>query len=165
LKKVQIYTDGACSGNPGPGGWAAVLIYGENKKEITGGEPVTTNNRMELFSVISALEALKEPCEVNVHTDSQYVANAISLGWLDTWRKMGWKRKDGELKNVDLWKRLEPMLKKHDVTFNWIKGHADNEYNIRCDELAVIERKKFAVSEHDEANHEENHEENQETTE
>jgi len=143
MKKITIYTDGACSGNPGPGGWAAILMYGRRKKELSGGEESTTNNRMELVSVISALEALKEPCEVKLYTDSQYVANAINLGWLESWKIKGWKRKGGEVKNPDLWIKLVPLLEKHNVTFVWVKGHADNEYNNRCDELAVAESKKF----------------------
>ena len=143
MKKVQIYTDGACSGNPGPGGWGAILMYGEKKKELSCGEISTTNNRMELVAVISALEALKEPCAVKLHTDSQYVANAINNGWLETWQKKGWKRKGGEVKNLDLWMKLVPLLDTHNVSFEWIKGHADNEYNKRCDELAVAESKKF----------------------
>ena len=137
MKKVTIYTDGACSGNPGPGGWGAILMYGDAKKELSGGEAVTTNNRMELFSVISALEALREPCEVELYTDSQYVANAINLGWLNSWKSKGWRRKSGEVKNLDLWQRLLLSLDKHKVRFLWVKGHADNEYNNRCDELAV----------------------------
>jgi len=143
MKKITIYTDGACSGNPGPGGWGAILMYGENKKELSGGEMSTTNNRMELFSVISALEALKEPCEVTLYTDSQYVANAINLGWLESWKAKGWKRKGGEVKNPDLWIKLVPLLETHKVTFEWVKGHADNEHNNRCDELAVAESKKY----------------------
>jgi len=140
MKKVQIYTDGACSGNPGPGGWGVILIYGSKKKELSGGELSTTNNRMELISVISALEALLEPCEVTLYTDSQYVANAINLGWLESWKNKGWKRKGGEVKNLDLWIRLVPLLETHKVSFEWVKGHADNEYNNRCDELAVEAR-------------------------
>ena len=147
MKKVTIYTDGACSGNPGPGGWGAVLMYGRAKKELSGGELSTTNNRMELKSVITALEALREPCEVELFTDSQYVANAINLGWLDSWRKMGWRRKGGEVKNPDLWMKLTPLLKTHRVTFIWVKGHAENEHNNRCDELAVMESRKFRESE------------------
>ena len=143
MKKVRIYTDGACSGNPGPGGWGAVLMYGGKKKELSGGEMSTTNNRMELVSVLSALEALREPCEVELYTDSQYVANAINNGWLESWKKKGWKRKGGELKNPDLWIRLVPLLEQHKVSFNWIKGHAENEYNNRCDELAVTESKRY----------------------
>ena len=140
MKQVTIYTDGACSGNPGPGGWGAILMYGENSKELSGGEKSTTNNRMELISVISALEALNQPCEVRLFTDSQYVANAINLGWLESWIKKGWKRKGGEVKNPDLWIKLVPLLEKHNVTFVWVKGHADNQYNNRCDELAVAAR-------------------------
>ena len=140
MKKVTIYTDGACSGNPGPGGWGAILMYGDNKKELSGGEISTTNNRMELISVISALEALKEPCEVKLYTDSQYVANAVNLGWLESWQIKGWKRKGGELKNIDLWMKLVSLLEKHKVIFEWVKGHSDNEYNNRCDELAVEAR-------------------------
>ena len=143
MKKVTIYTDGACSGNPGPGGWGAILMYGGVEKEISGGEVSTTNNRMELISVITALEALKEPCEVGLYTDSQYVANAINLGWLDSWRRMGWKRKGGEVKNPDLWIRLVPLIEKHKVNFIWVKGHAENEYNNRCDELAVAESRRL----------------------
>jgi len=143
MKKVTIYTDGACSGNPGPGGWGAILMYGKRKKELSGGEISTTNNRMELISVIRALEALKEPCAVKLYTDSQYVANAINLGWLESWKIKGWKRKGGEVKNLDLWIKLVPLLEKHKVTFEWVKGHADNEYNNRCDELAVMESKKY----------------------
>ena len=142
MKKVAIYTDGACSGNPGPGGWGAILIYGSVKKELSGGEISTTNNRMELISVISSLEALKEPCEVELFTDSQYVANAVGLGWLDSWRKRGWTRKGGEVKNLDLWVRLVPLIEKHKVSFTWVKGHADNEYNNRCDELAVAQARQ-----------------------
>jgi len=143
MKKVRIYTDGACSGNPGPGGWGAILIYGGVKKELCGGEVLTTNNRMELLSVICALEALREPCDVELFTDSQYVANAINLGWLDSWKKKGWKRKGGDVKNPDLWMKLVPLLETHNVSFMWIKGHADNEFNNRCDELAVEESRKF----------------------
>jgi len=142
MKKVQIYTDGACSGNPGPGGWGAILLYGKAKKELSGGEVSTTNNRMELISVIMALGALREPCEVELFTDSQYVANAINLGWLDSWQRMGWRRKSGEVKNPDLWIKLVPLIKKHKVKFIWVKGHADNEYNNRCDELAVMESRR-----------------------
>ena len=136
MKKVTIYTDGACSGNPGPGGWGAILMYKGKSKEFSGADPMTTNNRMELLAVISALEALNEPCEVELYTDSQYVSNAINLGWLDSWRKKDWKRKGGEVKNIDLWANLVPLLEKHNVTFVWVKGHADNEYNNRCDEIA-----------------------------
>ena len=144
MKKVTIYTDGACSGNPGPGGWAAVLQYGDQTRELSGGEAQTTNNRMELLAAISALELLKEPCEVALYTDSQYLCNAINKGWLKGWKAKGWKRKEGELKNPDLWQRLDALLATHAVTFFWVKGHADNAFNNRCDALAVAEREKFA---------------------
>ena len=144
MKKVTIYTDGACSGNPGPGGWAAVLQYGDKTRELSGGEEQTTNNRMELLAAISALELLKEPCEVALYTDSQYLCNAINKGWLKGWKAKGWKRKEGELKNPDLWQRLDALLATHAVTFFWVKGHADNAFNNRCDALAVAEREKFA---------------------
>ena len=140
MKLVKIYTDGACSGNPGPGGWGAILMYGDAKKEISGGEAATTNNRMELISVITALAALREPCKAELYTDSQYIVNAINLGWLESWRKRDWRRKGGEVKNLDLWLKLIPLIETHEVTFIWVKGHADNEYNNRCDELAVAER-------------------------
>ena len=144
MDKVTIYTDGACSGNPGPGGWAAILSAGEHRKEISGGEKATTNNRMELLGVISALELLKRPCEVTVYTDSQYIERAINEGWLRGWKAKGWKRKGGELKNIELWQRLDGLLAQHTVTFHWVKGHADNEYNNRCDALAVAQRDKFS---------------------
>ena len=144
MKKIKIYTDGACSGNPGPGGWAAVLMYGDKKKEISGGERDTTNNRMEMMAVISALETLKEPCEVDLYTDSQYIVNAIEQGWVYAWKKKGWIKSNKEpAKNPDLWEHLLKLLKHHKVKFHWIKGHADNPYNNRCDELAVMESKKF----------------------
>lgn len=143
MDKVTIYTDGACSGNPGPGGWAAILIAGPHKKEISGGEPETTNNRMELLGVISALELLKRPCEAEIFSDSQYIVNAINQHWLISWKKRGWRRREGELKNPELWQRLDGLLARHTVTFHWVKGHAENELNNRCDELAVAERDKF----------------------
>jgi len=144
MKEVILYTDGACSGNPGPGGWAAILRYGSNVKELSGGEEQTTNNRMELAGVLEGLKALKEPCAVKLYTDSQYIANALNNGWLRDWKKRGWKRRDGELKNAGLWQELDSLMQKHSVTATWVKGHADNEYNNRCDELAVAEREKFA---------------------
>lgn len=145
MKTVQIYTDGACSGNPGPGGWGAILRYGTAELELSGGEPETTNNRMELLAAISALRALKEPCRVQLYTDSQYFANALNLGWLREWKKRGWKRRGGELKNQDLWQALDELLDKHAVKVIWVRGHADNEYNNRCDALAVAEREKYAT--------------------
>lgn len=144
MKKVCIYTDGACSGNPGPGGWAAILTYGENERELSGGESATTNNRMELMAVISALTALKESCEVELWTDSQYIEKAINEGWLAGWKRRGWKRKGGELKNIELWQELDSLLGLHKVNFNWLKGHDGHEYNERCDALAVAERDKYS---------------------
>ena len=143
MKEVTIYTDGACSGNPGPGGWGVILRDGDIIKELSGGERATTNNKMELTGVISALSALKEPCKVSLYTDSQYIVNAINQNWLSSWKKNGWKRKGGELKNPELWKKLDELLNIHDVTFNWVKGHAENEYNNRCDALAVAQRDKY----------------------
>ena len=143
MKKITVYTDGACSGNPGPGGWGAVLFYEGHKKELSGGEKETTNNRMELTGVIAALEALKEPCDVTLYTDSQYIVNAVNEGWLYGWAKKGWKRKGGEVKNPDLWQKILSLLQMHKVTFVWVKGHAENEYNNRCDELAVLESRKY----------------------
>ena len=144
MKQVTIYTDGACSGNPGPGGWGAILQYKDTARELSGGEKLTTNNRMELLGAISALSALKESCEVDLYTDSQYIANAINKGWLQGWKAKNWKRKDGELKNIDLWQELDRLLNTHTITFHWVKGHADNKLNNRCDELAVTQRDKFS---------------------
>ena len=143
MKAVTIYTDGACSGNPGPGGWGAVLEYNGKRRELSGGEKETTNNRMELLAAISALEALKEPCAVTLYTDSQYFSNAVNLGWLRAWKRKGWRRKEGPLKNPDLWQKLDELLQTHQVKVVWVKGHAENEGNNRCDELAVMEREKF----------------------
>ncbi len=140
MDTVTIYTDGACSGNPGPGGWGAILRCGTHEKEISGGERETTNNRMELLGVISALELLKRPCRVELYTDSQYIERALNEGWLRSWKAKGWRRKGGELKNIELWQRLDGLLSQHSVTVHWVKGHADNEYNNRCDALAVRER-------------------------
>lgn len=137
---VQIYTDGACSGNPGVGGWGAVLIYGEHKKEISGVKADTTNNRMELTAVIKALEALKTKCTVNLFSDSIYVVNSVKEGWLNSWQSNNWRGSDKKpIKNMELWQRLAKLLLEHDVTFNWVKGHAENELNNRCDELATGE--------------------------
>ena len=138
MKKVDIYTDGACSGNPGAGGYCAILIFNGIEKIISGGENETTNNRMELVAVIEGLKALKEPCEVNLYSDSQYVINAINEKWLDGWAQSGWRADSKKrVKNVDLWQALIPLLKKHKVAFIKIKGHSDNEYNNRCDKIAV----------------------------
>ena len=143
MKAVTIYTDGACSGNPGPGGWAAILKYGASEKEISGGEAATTNNRMELTGVIRALSALKEPCAVTVYTDSQYISRALNEGWLKKWKAAGFTKKGG-LKNAELWRELDGLLQRHQVTFLWVKGHADNEFNNRCDALAVAQRDRYA---------------------
>ncbi len=137
-KRVEIFTDGACSGNPGPGGYGAILKYGEHIKELSGGEEQTTNNRMELTAVITALEALKEPCLVILTTDSKYVVDGIEKGWAKSWRENGWKKKDKKpALNPDLWGRLLDLLEVHEVKFNWVKGHAGHPENERCDELAV----------------------------
>ncbi len=138
MKKVDVFTDGACQGNPGPGGWGAILRYNGVEKELSGGDPETTNNRMELMAVISALEALKEPCEVTLCSDSQYVCNAISKGWARSWKKNGWRRSNKEpALNPDLWELLLQQLNRHHVTVNWVKGHAGHPENERCDRLAV----------------------------
>lgn len=143
MKQVTVYTDGACSSNPGPGGWGAILQYKGFTKELSGGEAMTTNNRMELLGVISALHALKEPCNIDLYTDSRYIVDAINKGWLKSWKAKGWKRKDGELKNPDLWQEIDRLFAVHTVTMHWVKGHAENECNNRCDALAVMEREKF----------------------
>lgn len=144
MKKVILYTDGACSGNPGPGGYAAILIYNNIEKEIVGGQKDTTNNKMEMMAVIKGLEMLKEPCEVEVYSDSAYVVNSIEKGWIYSWRKNGWKKADKkEVKNIYLWERLLKQLEIHKVTFNKVKGHAQDELNNRCDKLAVEQREKF----------------------
>lgn len=137
MKKVEIYTDGACSGNPGPGGWGAVLIYGSHRKEISGGEAQTTNNRMEIMAVIRGLEMLKEPCEVALFSDSRYVVDAIEKKWAVRWQQNNWMRNKKEpALNADLWEIMLALLKKHRVTFHWVKGHAGHPENERCDELA-----------------------------
>ena len=143
MKEVTIYTDGSCSGNPGPGGWGAILMYGGHEKEISGGEPATTNNRMELMAAIRALELLKEPCRVDLYSDSKYVIDALEKGWAKSWQKNGWRRKTGAALNPDLWERLLALCEKHQVRLHWVKGHASNPYNNRCDELAVAESKRF----------------------
>ncbi len=138
MKTVTIYTDGACSGNPGPGGWGTILIYGEHEKELSGGDPHTTNNRMELTAVIQGLEALKEPCIVELWTDSRYVLDALEKGWAVRWRANGWMRTKTEAAlNPDLWNRLLNLTEKHTIHYHWVKGHNNNPYNERCDRLAV----------------------------
>lgn len=146
MKTVEIYTDGACSGNPGPGGWGAILRYNGTEKELAGGEAQTTNNRMELTGVISALSALKEPCIVELYSDSKYVIDALEKGWAVSWRQKGWKRADKKpALNPDLWDRLLELAEKHEMRYHWVKGHADNEFNNRCDKLAVAERDRYTA--------------------
>lgn len=137
MKEIEIYTDGACSYNPGPGGWAAILMYGDLKKELAGGEASTTNNRMEMTAIIKGLEALKETCKVNIYSDSAYVVNAFKQGWLEKWQKNGWKTASKQpVENQDLWQILLKLTTKHQVSFIKVKGHSDNELNNRCDKLA-----------------------------
>ena len=144
MEEVTIYTDGACSGNPGPGGWGSILMMGENRKEISGGSANTTNNIMELTAVIEALKMLKRPCKVNIYSDSAYVVKAFVQKWIYGWMKKGWKTAGNEpVKNKELWQELYELTKIHDVTFNKVKGHADNEFNNRCDELARMESARF----------------------
>lgn len=144
MKKVFLFSDGACSGNPGPGGYGVILRYKDTEKEFSGGEPETTNNRMELMGVITGLSALKEPCEVLVTTDSKYVVDSITKGWVYSWQKKGWVKSDKKpALNVDLWKQLLPLLEIHKVTFNWVKGHAGHPENERCDALAVEACRKY----------------------
>ena len=147
MKEVIIYTDGACSGNPGPGGWGAVLRYGSAEKEMSGGKPLSTNNEMELTAVVEALSALKERCKVKLYSDSSYVVNAINQRWIVNWSKDGWKNSKKEtLPNLELWKQLYSMLEEHEIQFIWVRGHADNEYNERCDRLAVAARLKYQTT-------------------
>ncbi len=144
MKKVEIFTDGACSGNPGPGGWGAILKYNGREKELSGGEENTTNNRMELTGVIKALSALKEPCQVTVTTDSKYVCDAINKNWVYSWKANGWRKADKKpALNVDLWEQLLELLTYHAVEFKWVKGHNDHPENERCDKLAVGEYLKI----------------------
>ncbi|HEY8423391.1 MAG TPA: ribonuclease HI [Clostridia bacterium] len=145
MKEVTIYTDGACSGNPGIGGWAAILIYKGTEKVLSGSCPNTTNNRMELFAIIYALKALKERCKVNIYSDSAYIIDALNNKWLEKWKSNNWKTSSGEeVKNIDLWQDLILYSSQHDVTWHKVKGHSDNEYNNRCDKIAKEEIKKLA---------------------
>ncbi len=147
MKKVTLYTDGACSGNPGIGGWGAVLIYNGFEKRISGAEQSTTNNRMEVFAVISGLSCLKEPCEVTVYSDSAYTVNAFNNGWLTEWENNGWKKADNKpVLNADLWQQLLSLTKIHSVSFVKVKGHADNEFNNICDKLATDAIKNFRTA-------------------
>ena len=138
MKTVTIYTDGACSGNPGPGGWGAILMYGQHKKELSGGEAMTTNNRMELTAAIEALAALKEPCRVTLTSDSKYLVDAITQGWAKSWQAKGWRKADkSPALNPDLWEKLLKLLDSHEVELVWVKGHDGHPYNERCDKLAT----------------------------
>lgn len=143
LPLVNVHTDGACSGNPGPGGWAAILVFGDVEKELSGFEEHTTNNRMELMAAIRGLEALNRPCRVSLHSDSAYLVSAFNLGWIDNWQKNGWKNAAGNaVSNPDLWKRLLKAMEPHEVTLIKVKGHSDDEMNNRCDKMAVNEIKQ-----------------------
>ena len=144
MKTVQIYTDGACSGNPGPGGWGAILLYNGVEKELSGGEAQTTNNRMELTAVIMALLALREKCAVELYSDSRYVIDSLEKGWAKSWRARGWRKADkSPALNPDLFETLLALTETHDMRYHWVKGHAENEHNNRCDELARGEIEKF----------------------
>ena len=144
MKTVTLYTDGACSGNPGPGGWGAILEFLGHEKELSGGEESTTNNRMELTAVIRGLQALKEPCIVELYSDSKYVIDGLQKGWAASWRKRGWVKSDKKpALNPDLWGQLLDLTEKHQLRYHWVKGHAENEKNNRCDQLAVTESKRF----------------------
>ena len=144
MKRVELYTDGACSGNPGPGGWGAILKYKGHEKEMSGGSPDTTNNRMELTAVITGLTTLKEPCQVDLYTDSQYIVNAVTKGWAVKWKANGWMRnKKEKALNPDLWEELLRLLSIHEVSFHWIKGHAGHPENERCDQLAVARSNQY----------------------
>ena len=146
MKEVTIYTDGACSGNPGPGGWGAVLCYKGTEKELSGGEAMTTNTRMELTAAVSALKALKEPCRVYLYSDSKYLVDSLMKGWVIAWEKRGWVKADKKpALNADLWQELLRLDKVHEITYHWVKGHADDDYNNRCDELAVARRDEYAA--------------------
>ncbi len=144
MKKVELYTDGACRGNPGKGGWGAILVYGKYEKELSGGERETTNNRMELIAAIEGLSALKEPCEVTLYSDSKYLVDAYLQDWVSAWREKGWKRGKDELKNPDLWEKLYALTETHKVSFVWVKGHNGHDYNERCDKLATEFADSFA---------------------
>ena len=144
MKEVIIYTDGACSGNPGAGGWGTILVYKGKEKEMSGGAPETTNNRMELTAVIEGLKALKETCKVTVVTDSQYVANGINLGWAKSWKENNWRKKDRKpALNPELWEELLSLIDKHEVTVEWVRGHDGHPENERCDKMAVAESQKY----------------------
>lgn len=143
MKEVAIYTDGACSYNPGPGGWGAILMYNGSEKRISGGDANTTNNKMELIAVINALSYLKEQCTVRLYSDSAYVVNAFVQGWLENWKSNGWKKQNKRVKNVELWQQLDKLVNYHQVEFIKVKGHSDNKYNNECDKLARAEVDKL----------------------
>ena len=144
MKRVNLHTDGACSGNPGPGGWGLILQYKDERREFSGGEALTTNNRMELTAVIEGLERLNQPCIVELYSDSRYVIDGLEKGWAVSWRSRGWKKADKKpALNPDLWERLLELTERHQMHYHWIKGHADNPENERCDEMAVAESQKY----------------------
>ncbi len=144
MKKVELYTDGACRGNPGNGGWGAILVYQGKEKELSGGEEVTTNNRMELMAAIAGMEALKEPCAITLTSDSKYLTDAVNKGWLESWKKNGWRKSDkSPVLNVELWKRIDELISMHEVEFVWVRGHAGHPYNERCDALATAYADSF----------------------
>ena len=144
MKKVELYTDGACRGNPGNGGWGAILVYQGVEKELSGGEAVTTNNRMELMAAIAGMEALKEPCSITLTSDSKYLTDAINKGWLELWKKNGWRKSDkSPVLNLELWQRIDELISIHQVQFIWVKGHAGHPYNERCDVLATMYADSF----------------------
>lgn len=144
MKKVELYTDGACRGNPGPGGWGAILVYHGKEKELSGGEASTTNNRMELMAAIAGMSALREPCEIVLTSDSKYLVDAINKGWLASWKRNGWRKADkSAVLNVELWQKIDALLEIHDVSFVWVHGHTGHPYNERCDALATAYADKF----------------------
>ena len=144
MKKVELYTDGACRGNPGPGGWGAILVYRGKEKELSGGEASTTNNRMELMAAIAGMSALREPCEIVLTSDSKYLVDAINKGWLASWKRNGWRKADkSAVLNVELWQKIDSLLEIHDVSFVWVHGHTGHPYNERCDALATAYADKF----------------------
>lgn len=144
MKRVELYTDGACRGNPGPGGWGAILVYHGKEKELSGGEASTTNNRMELMAAIAGMSALSEPCEIVLTSDSKYLVDAINKGWLASWKRNGWRKADkSAVLNVELWQKIDSLLEIHEVSFVWVHGHTGHPYNERCDALATAYADKF----------------------
>ena len=144
MKRVELYTDGACRGNPGPGGWGAILVYHGKEKELSGGEESTTNNRMELMAAIAGMSALREPCEIVLTSDSKYLVDAINKGWLASWKRNGWRKADkSAVLNVELWQKIDSLLEIHEVSFVWVHGHTGHPYNERCDALATAYADKF----------------------